>query len=223
MKYGFHLLVPHPCQSIGIHVISITSSGPGRVEQIMREDGPHWKIYRPRCRETGGRQWRPCQDGSTVVRDHAEGDRHWLCADRIRADRKGQGQTAWKWRNGHHAMSRDEWRSLRGLSFLSLITVGEVKPNSPMFCLWRNMFANGRPSQVCETRTAVKCFLSFLLIIHLVKIDVLELKLFHKTREVISIMRMSWGNLSLDHSHLNHQICISFRKWKCFAWLLNRV
>ena len=54
-------------------------------------------------------------------------------------------------------------------------------------------------------------FLIFLLIINLVKIDALELKLFLKNREVISIMMMSWGNLSLHHSHLNHQICISFR------------
>ena len=42
MKYGFHLRVLHPCQSVGIHVISITSSGLARggVEEIMREDVP---------------------------------------------------------------------------------------------------------------------------------------------------------------------------------------
>lgn len=42
MKYGFHLLALHPCQSVGIHVISITSSGlgVGGVEEIIREDVP---------------------------------------------------------------------------------------------------------------------------------------------------------------------------------------
>lgn len=37
MKYGFHLLALHPCQSVGIHVISIAfRNGNGGAEEIMR-------------------------------------------------------------------------------------------------------------------------------------------------------------------------------------------
>lgn len=67
MKYGFHLRVLHPCQSVGIHVISITSSGliEGGVEEIMRKDVPVPPVEDLVAQMQGDRgcQWRPCQEG----------------------------------------------------------------------------------------------------------------------------------------------------------------
>ena len=69
MKYGFHLLVPHPCQSVEIHVISITSSGLGRVEEIMREDVPVSPMEDPVAQMQGDRTagGDPVREGPLVL------------------------------------------------------------------------------------------------------------------------------------------------------------
>lgn len=91
MKYRLCPWVLQPCQSDGIHVISMTSTGLLKVGygEIMREDVPvPWRRSSGPNAGKQGCQWRPCQRRSTVFLffflifffNHSEGDRHWLCA-----------------------------------------------------------------------------------------------------------------------------------------------
>lgn len=75
----------------------------------------------PKCRETG----LPVETLSGRVHclcDHAEGDRHWLCAvwHRITAERKGQGQMAWKVKKWLSITQRPEMNDAARMCFSSL-------------------------------------------------------------------------------------------------------
>lgn len=172
MKYGFHLRVPHPCQPLGIHVISITSNGPlrGGVGCANEGEGPTVPPEPNLAAQTqGGRaaSGDPVRKGATVLGgflffllfvfcQHAEGDRHWLCAvcHRAATKAKGQGQMAWKGRRGwarrkcpdmqdercrpHVFFIISRW-NIAGTVFLPLITVGAAQWHSPKLCLLQDI------------------------------------------------------------------------------------
>lgn len=83
----FTLLASHPVDCWGRGGGDNEGACPSTTSR--RSSGPN--VGRQGC------TWRPCQGVSTVFCDHAEGDRHWLCAvwHRIWAETKGQGQMAW--------------------------------------------------------------------------------------------------------------------------------
>lgn len=224
MKYGFHLLVLQPCQPVGIHVISITSSGlagAGRRGEIMRwresQNTPNGGSSGPKSRETG----LPAETPSGRVHcacDRAEGDRHWLCAvwHRITAERKRSGSNGVKVKKWLGSPRRPEMNGAGCRGFSSLA----VNRSRKQFALlWSQRETRGDILQslvylkkesplmkskvyVCWTCFVVNYFTFYFRDYRSGK------NRFTRTNFAPGTKRISGANACLSPSELEHEICI---------------
>lgn len=151
MKYRLCPWVLQPCQSVGIHVISMTSRGllKAGYEKIMREDVPVPPVEDPAGQMQADRAFffffGSCRRWQTLI----------VCSlTKNNSRNKRSGSNGVKGMAERHATSWDERRSLHvftqplnhGWHMSSLlIKVGDLPPYSPKQRLLKNTFANDRP------------------------------------------------------------------------------
>lgn len=240
MKYGFHLRVLHPCQPLGIHVISITSSGlllRAGLEEIMREDVPVPPAEDLVAQMRGDRA---TSGGSTAFYfffffcEHAEGDRHWLCAvwHRTTAETKGQVQMAWKGRNGWAPRKCPELNDMDRMCFSSLAVKHRWHSFPPSDHSRRCTMIFSKASfikgycllmtgkvYICKTRFVLEYVPYFILFF---------LKITHRTINRCTRTGTTWGktiswaDVCLYSLDLKHQMHIGFSSWEWIFthWLL---